>query len=101
HVPGARWRIVGQPDSAGAGRRFAAALARAGLSDRVRLSPRVPFPEVKAILASARTGVVPLPDVAKFRVNVPMTLFESLAAGVYAGLPSRARVRGVAEEMVA
>ena len=172
-VPGARWRIVGQPDSAGAGRRFAAALARAGLSDRVRLSPRVPFPEVKAILASARTGVVPLPDVAKFRVNVPMKLFEYLAAGVaavasdlpgtralldgtdaavlvppgdhdafadaltdllrdparaaamarrgraaveerfhwereertllgvYAGLPSRARVRGVAEEMVA
>jgi glycosyltransferase involved in cell wall biosynthesis len=81
-VPGARWRIVGEPDSDVARRTFAAALARAGLSERVRLSGRVPFPAVKDLLASARTGVVPLPDVAKFRVNVPMKLFEYLAAGV-------------------
>src|SRR5690349_17794408 len=82
HVPGSRWQIVGEPDSGAARRAFAAALARAGLGERVRLSGRVPFPAVKELLARARTGVVPLPDVAKFRVNVPMKLFEYLAAGV-------------------
>src|SRR6185369_2216761 len=54
HVPGARWRIVGEPDSAAAGRAFATMIARAGLTERVCLSPRVPFPEVKGILAGAR-----------------------------------------------
>jgi len=48
----------------------------------VLLHPRVPFPHVKTILRGARTGIVPLPDVAKFRANVPMKLFEYLAAGV-------------------
>src|SRR5690242_18107928 len=37
-VPGARWRIVGEPDSDAARRTFAGVLARAGLSERVRLS---------------------------------------------------------------
>src|SRR5262249_18063017 len=81
-VPAARWTIVGEPDSPIARREFAMALARPGLADRVRLRGRVPFPEVKTILRDARTGLVPLPDVPKFRVNVPMKLFEYLAAGV-------------------
>jgi glycosyltransferase involved in cell wall biosynthesis len=42
----------------------------------------VPFPDVPALLRGARTGVVPLPDLPKFRTNLPMKLFEYLAAGV-------------------
>jgi glycosyltransferase involved in cell wall biosynthesis len=83
-VPEARWTIVGEPDTTAARAEFASALARLGVADRVRLHARVPFPEVAAILRAARTGVVPLPDVPKFRVNVPMKLFEYLAAGVAA-----------------
>jgi glycosyltransferase involved in cell wall biosynthesis len=81
-VPAARWTIIGEPDSAAARRAFETALAGGGVADRVQLRGRVPFPAVKDILREARTGVVPLPDVPKFRVNVPMKLFEYLAAGV-------------------
>lgn len=81
-VPDFRCSIVGEPDSARAWAEFAEGLARHGLNGRMTLRPRVPFRQVPALLGLARTGVVPLPDVAKFRTNVPMKLFEYLAAGV-------------------
>ena len=81
-MPAARWRIVGEPDSPRARAVFADAIRHRGLRDRVRLDPRVPFSEVAHLLHGARTGVIPLPDVPKFRTNVPMKLFEYLAAGV-------------------
>src|SRR5262249_47498890 len=84
--------------SAAARTAFMDMLAAHGLDARVRLHPRVPFPAVRSILNRARTGVVPLPDVAKFRTNVPMKLFEYLAAGVPAVAsdlpPSRALLGG-------
>jgi glycosyltransferase involved in cell wall biosynthesis len=81
-APAARWTIVGEPDSAPARAAFEAAIARHGLAGRVRLLGRVPFDDVPPLLRAARTGIVPLPDVPKFRTNVPMKLFEFLAAGV-------------------
>ena len=96
--PEACWTIVGEPDSAAAGTAFAGTLALHGLDDRVRLHRRVPFPAVRDVLSRARTGVVPLPDARKFRTNVPMKLFEYLAAGVPAVTsdlpPSRALLAG-------
>jgi glycosyltransferase involved in cell wall biosynthesis len=96
--PAARWTVVGEPDSASARAAFEQALGREGGEGRVRLHPRVPFPQVAAILRGARTGVVPLPDVPKFRTNVPMKLFEYLAAGVPAVAsdlpPTRALLAG-------
>jgi glycosyltransferase involved in cell wall biosynthesis len=80
--PATRWTIVGQPDSAAAGTGFGEALAAAGLSDRVTRLARIGFAEVPALLHAARTGVVPLPDVPKFRRNIAVKLFEYLAAGV-------------------
>jgi glycosyltransferase involved in cell wall biosynthesis len=96
-VPDARLTLVGRPDSTAAGRRFAEALRAAGIADRVHLRPRVPFTAVPALVGGARTGVVPLPDVAKFRTNVPMKLFEFMAAGVPAvtsDLPPARRLVG-------
>jgi len=97
-LPDARWTIVGEPDSSAAKDAFATALARDGVQTRVRLRPRMPFADVAALLRAARTGVVPLPDVAKFRTNVPMKLFEYLAAGVPAVAsdlpPTRALLAG-------
>jgi glycosyltransferase involved in cell wall biosynthesis len=81
-LPEARWTIVGEPDSARARAVFDAEVARRNLREHVQLRPRVPFPQVASLLHGARTGVVPLPDVPKFRTNVPMKLFEYLAAGV-------------------
>ncbi len=96
-VPDACWTIVGRPDSAAAERAFAAALAAGGVAARVRLEPHLDFAAVPALLRRARTGVVPLPDVAKFRTNVPMKLYEYLAAGVPAvasDLPPQRRLLG-------
>ena len=96
-LPTARWTIVGEPDGRGGRAEFAAALARAGLDERVELRARIPFPEVPGLLAGARTGVVPLPDLPKFRTNVPMKLFEYMAAGVPAvasDLPPARRLLG-------
>jgi glycosyltransferase involved in cell wall biosynthesis len=81
-VPEARWTIVGEPDSAAAGAEFREAIGAAGIADRVALRPRIAFTEVPALLRATRTGVVPLPDVQKFRHNIPVKLFEYLAAGV-------------------
>jgi len=76
-VPEARVTVVGEPDD-----RCSRAEFDGELAARVALRPRVPFPEVPGLLRGARTGVVPLPDLPKFRTNVPMKLFEYLAAGV-------------------
>src|SRR6266850_2068321 len=96
--PGALWRIVGEPDSPRARAAFEEAIDHRGLRASVRLHPRVPFGEVPTLLKGARTGVVPLPDVPKFRTNVPMKLFEYMAAGVPAVAsdlpPTRALLNG-------
>jgi glycosyltransferase involved in cell wall biosynthesis len=81
-VPSARWTIVGAPDGDAARAAFAARVAEGGMGDRVRLAPRLGFDAIRDFLRGARTGVVPLPDVPKFRTNVPMKVFEYLAAGV-------------------
>jgi glycosyltransferase involved in cell wall biosynthesis len=81
-MPSARWTIVGDPDSAPARDAFVREVAAAGLAHRVALRPRVAFTDVPALLRAARTAVVPLPDLAKFRRNLPMKLFEYMAAGV-------------------
>jgi glycosyltransferase involved in cell wall biosynthesis len=81
-VPEARWLLVGQPDRRDDHAAFDAALARAGIADRVALRPRIPFPDVPALLRQAHAGVIPLQDVPKFQSNVPVKLFEYLASGV-------------------
>ena len=78
----ARWTIVGTPDATTAGAAFTRGLVADGLADRVQLRPRIAFPDVPAFLQGARTGIVPLQDVPKFRSNIPVKLFEYLAAGV-------------------
>jgi glycosyltransferase involved in cell wall biosynthesis len=102
-LPAARWTIVGEPDSSQARTDFHAEVAGRDLRGRVRLCPRVPFAEVASLLHRARTGVVPLPDVAKFRTNVPMKLFEYFAAGVPAvasDLPPTRQLLGGTEAAV-
>jgi glycosyltransferase involved in cell wall biosynthesis len=80
--PGTRWTIVGRPDSAAAHDTFQATLESAGIAGDVRRTPPIRFTEVPAFLHAARTGVVPLPDVPKFRRNIAVKLFEYLGAGV-------------------
>jgi glycosyltransferase involved in cell wall biosynthesis len=94
-VPDARWTIVGDPDSAAARTAFGAMLAANGLGERVRLRRRIPFHQVPELLRATRTGIVPLPDVPKFRTNVPMKLFEFMAAGVPAVASDLPPTRGL------
>jgi glycosyltransferase involved in cell wall biosynthesis len=96
--PNVRLTLVGRPDTRAARFRFDRALADAGIADRVRLRPRVPFDAVPALVRGTRTGVVPLPDVAKFRTNVPMKLFEFMAAGVPAVTSDLPPARGLVGE---
>jgi glycosyltransferase involved in cell wall biosynthesis len=94
-VPAFRCSIVGEPDSVHAWGEFAEGLARGGLNGRMTLRPRVPFRDVPALVRLAHTAVVPLPDVAKFRTNVPMKLFEYMAAGVPTVTSDLPPVRGL------
>jgi len=62
-------------------RRLERRLAESGLRGSFTLRYDVPHETIPSLLASCRLGLVPLPDEPKFRRNIPMKLFELLAAG--------------------
>jgi glycosyltransferase involved in cell wall biosynthesis len=68
-----------------------------GLRGQFTLLYDRPFPEMAELVARTRIGFVPLPDLQKFRHNIPRKLFEFLAAGrpvVASDLPPTRRLVG-------
>ena len=57
-------------------------LARAHkCDDLLTITGRIPHTDVPRRVAEARIGLIPLPDVPKFRKNIPTKFFEYLAVG--------------------
>ncbi|HEY4878655.1 MAG TPA: glycosyltransferase family 4 protein [Candidatus Acidoferrales bacterium] len=53
-----------------------------GLTDHVEVHGRISHEEMAAALGRARVGVSPLQDIPKFRVNIPVKVFEYWACGL-------------------
>jgi glycosyltransferase involved in cell wall biosynthesis len=51
-------------------------------SGRIRINKPVPHDHVAGILKEAHVGVLPFPDLPKYRVSSPIKFFEYLAAGL-------------------
>ncbi len=79
--PGTTFRFVGWADSAYAGD-IVKLMKETGVREHVELVDRVPHSEVKAHLARARIGVVPLQDAPVFRTAMGAKTYEYLAAGL-------------------
>ena len=71
--------------------RYEAIVREAGVGERVRILPLVPYDEMFTLIASADAAIIPTePNSAGNRFGVPTKLFESMMAGlplVAAGLP--------------
>jgi glycosyltransferase involved in cell wall biosynthesis len=74
-----RWLLFGR--FADIGRARAGVMAR-GAADRFGLEESVPHAEVARRVSTARIGIIPLPDLPKFRHNIPTKLFEFMALGL-------------------
>lgn len=57
-------------------------VAALGLADQVEIRGRIPHEEMASALGSARVGVCPLLDTPKFRLNIPVKIFEYWACGL-------------------
>lgn len=77
----ARWCLATRGSSPAEQRELEDELDRHGLRTGFTLLYDRPFPEMADLVARTRVGFVPLPDVQKFRHNIPRKLFEFLAAG--------------------
>ena len=77
----ARWCLATRGSPPAEQRELEDELDRHGLRARFTLLYDRPFPEMAGLVARSRIGFVPLPDLQKFRHNIPRKLFEFLAAG--------------------
>jgi glycosyltransferase involved in cell wall biosynthesis len=74
-----RWLLFGRFADIGWARAEAAAQ---GAADRFIFEGPVPHEEVARKVSTARIGIIPLPDLPKFRHNIPTKLFEFMALGL-------------------
>ncbi|HEY6465118.1 MAG TPA: glycosyltransferase [Candidatus Acidoferrales bacterium] len=79
--PSMRLLLLGYTDSPEADRHLHARIAALGLSSNIEIRGRIPHEEMAAALAEARIGVSPLLDIPKFRLNIPVKIFEYWACG--------------------
>jgi glycosyltransferase involved in cell wall biosynthesis len=74
-----RWRFIGyMPEKAW----FIAELASRGIVERFTIDGPMPYDTVATEVQKAKIGIIPLPDLPKFRNNVPQKLFEFMALGM-------------------
>ena len=74
--------LLGYSDSAVAERKLRDGITALGLSDSVEVRGRIPHEEMAVALSQARIGISPLQDVPKFRLNIPVKIFEYWACGL-------------------
>jgi glycosyltransferase involved in cell wall biosynthesis len=76
----AQWRLIGKgmPEAAW----FRQQLAQRGIAARFSICGIMPHERIAAELGHAKLGLIPLPDLPKFRTNIPRKLFEFMAMGL-------------------
>ncbi|MGH9575397.1 MAG: glycosyltransferase family 4 protein [Candidatus Acidiferrales bacterium] len=77
-----RLLLIGYCDGAGGERQLRNHIAQRGLTENVEIRGRIPHEEMAAALGEARIGVSPLADTPKFRLNIPVKIFEYWACGL-------------------
>lgn len=92
-----RWCIAALEPSSADWARIERRLREAGLAQSFTLLHDLPHPQIPTLVRTTRIGFIPLPDEIKFHHNIPMKLFEFLAAGkpvVVSDLPPIRRLVG-------
>jgi glycosyltransferase involved in cell wall biosynthesis len=74
-----RWLLFGRFDDL---RWAQEQVAARGATQRFVLGGAIPAEQVAASVATARIGIIPLPDLPKFQHNIPTKLFEFMALGL-------------------
>jgi glycosyltransferase involved in cell wall biosynthesis len=74
--------LIGYCDHAAAERKLRDRIASLGLSSQVTICGRIPHDDMAAALGQARVGICPLNDTPKFRLNIPVKIFEYWACGL-------------------
>jgi len=78
----ARLLLIGYCDEGDVERALRERVARLGLAAQVEIMGRIRHSEMAQALGRARIGICPLQDTAKFRVNIPVKVFEYWACGL-------------------
>src|SRR5271163_1478961 len=77
-----RLLLLGYFDSLGAETELRERIFRMGLEPNVELRGRLDHERMAETLSLARMGVSPLQDIPKFRINIPVKIFEYWACGL-------------------
>jgi glycosyltransferase involved in cell wall biosynthesis len=77
-----RLLLIGYSDNGEVQRSLLERVASLGLSAQVEITGRIRHNEMPQALSRARIGICPLQDIAKFRVNIPVKVFEYWACGL-------------------
>ena len=78
----ARLLLIGYCDDGEVERALRERVAKLGLAAQVEIMGRIRHSEMAQALGRARIGICPLQDTAKFRVNIPVKVFEYWACGL-------------------
>jgi glycosyltransferase involved in cell wall biosynthesis len=78
----ARLLLIGYCDDAKVQRALQERIRGLGLSAQVETMGRIPHDKMAETLSRARIGVSPLQDIPKFRLNIPVKVFEYWACGL-------------------
>ena len=74
--------LIGYCDDGEVERALRERVASLGLASQVEIMGRIRHSEMAQALGRARIGICPLQDIAKFRVNIPVKVFEYWACGL-------------------
>jgi glycosyltransferase involved in cell wall biosynthesis len=74
--------LIGYSDGAQADETLRQQIDALGLTAQVEIRGRIPHEGMAAALGSARIGICPLLDTPKFRLNIPVKIFEYWACGL-------------------
>ena len=79
---GVRLLLIGYCDDAEGERQLRNQIAKRGLAEHVEIRGCIRHEDMAAALGEARIGISPLMDIAKFRLNIPVKIFEYWACGL-------------------
>jgi hypothetical protein len=77
-----RLLLIGYSDSALGEEELRRRIAAESLTARVEIRGRIPHEEMAVALGAARIGICPLQNIEKFRINIPVKIFEYWACGL-------------------
>ena len=77
-----RLLLIGYFDSTAAEAKLRTRIRELGLESRVEIRGRIAHAEMAHALGQARIGICPLRETAKFRLNIPVKVFEYWACGL-------------------